>query len=804
MAILLNKPSDESPLKRLPLVAIREGVVFPHTEQVLVFGRKKSVAGVISAFETDRQIVFVTQQNPSLADPPPDQLYKIGTLSTIERTLKSDGEINAIVKGVNRVRILDIDTSGDFMRAKVVSLPEIAEQSEEIEAVCKHLANEFKKAVNLGKSVEFLSFMKLMGDIEPGELADQIASTLDVKTSEKQKILETLNLRERLEKVLDQLTHEIKVLEIERKIASKTQKKFDKSMREAVLRERMKTIKKELGEGAEEDEEAKLLKEKIVKAKMPKIARDKAKKELKRLSLMSLHNPEAGYIRSWLETMVEMPWSKRTSDHVSISHAQKILEADHYGLKEVKERILEYLAVLQIKNTASGKKTVKSKIKSKSEKSSPNASTEDRVMPTILCFVGPPGVGKTSIGRSIAKALGRKFFKISLGGIRDEAEIRGHRRTYVGAMPGRIIQGIRTAGTKNPVFMLDEIDKLGADFRGDPSAALLEALDPEQNKDFSDHYLEVAFDLSEVMFITTANLLDTTPPALHDRLEVIKFSGYTEDEKFHIVKRHLIEKVLRANGLRERKIEIPAATLRQIIKRYTREAGVRNLERELAKICRKIARQIAEGKKGKVTVTKKSLTEYLGPAKFSETLAEKKDEIGLATGLAYTQAGGDILFVEVALMPGKGRLILTGKLGDVMKESGQAALSYVRSRWRKLKLNKDFHKSIDVHIHVPEGAVPKDGPSAGVTITTALVSALTKRPTQREVGMTGEITLRGRLLEIGGVKEKIIAAHRSGLKEIILPKNNKKDLVDVPAHVQKDLKFHYVSHMDEVLKIALK
>lgn len=800
MAILLNKPSEAGQTKRLPLVAIREGVVFPHTEQVLVFGRKKSVAGVISAFETDRQIVFVTQKNPSIADPPPDELYKVGTLSTIERTLKSDGEINAIVKGITRVRILDVDTSGEFMRASVVTLPEIAEESEEVEAVCKHLANEFKKAVNLGKSVEFLSFMKLMGDVKASELADQVSSTLDIKTHEKQQLLEILDVRERLEKVLDHLAHETKVLEIERKIATKTQKKFDKSMREAVLRERMKTIQKELGEGTEEDEETTLLRKEIASAKMPKVARDKAEKELKRLSQMSIHNPEAGYIRTWLETMVEMPWSKRTADNVSISHAQKVLEADHYGLREVKERILEYLAVLKIKDANSGKKSIKSKAK----KQSTNASTEDRLMPTILCFVGPPGVGKTSIGRSIAKALGRKFMKISLGGIRDEAEIRGHRRTYVGAMPGRIAQGIRTTDSKNPVFMLDEIDKVGVDFRGDPSAALLEALDPEQNKDFSDHYLEVPFDLSEVMFITTANVLDTIPPALRDRLEVIRFSGYTEDEKYHIAKHHLIEKVLRANGLTKRQIEIPAATLRYIIKRYTREAGVRNLERELAKNCRKVARKIAEGKKGKISVTKPRLNEYLGPEKFSETIAEKTDEVGLATGLAWTQVGGDILFVEVALMPGKGKLILTGKLGEVMKESGRAALSYVRSRWQKLRLKKDFHKGLDVHIHVPEGAVPKDGPSAGVTIATALVSALTNQPSKREVGMTGEVTLRGRILEIGGVKEKIIAAHRGGLKEVVLPKNNKKDLIDVPDHVKKDLKFHFVDHMDEVLKIAVK
>jgi len=797
MTILLNKPQSANTAQRLPLVAIREGVVFPHTEQVLVFGRKKSVAGVTTAFETNRQIIFVTQKNATVSDPQPEDLYKIGTLSLIERTLKTDGEINAVVKGISRVRLLNVDSTGEYLIAEVMPLPELVEQSEAVEGLCRHLTNEFKRAVNLGKSVEFLSFMKLMGDVKPGELADQIASTLDIKTPEKQELLEILNVLERLEKVVSHLAHEIKVLEIERKIASKTQKKFDKSMREAVLRERMKTIQKELGEEGGEDEEIRQLEEKIKEAKMPKGPREKAEKELKRLAQMSVHNPESGYIRTWLETVVEMPWSVRSPNNVSIPNAQKILENDHYGLKEVKERILEYLAVLKIKGS------VKTKTGARSHDEKEERPGE-KAMPTILCFVGPPGVGKTSIGRSIARALGRKFIKISLGGIRDEAEIRGHRRTYVGAMPGRIIQGIRTVGTKNPVFMLDEIDKIGIDFRGDPSAALLEALDPEQNRDFSDHYLEVPFDLSEVMFITTGNVLDTVPPALRDRLEVIEFSGYTEDEKFHIAKRHLIEKVLKANGLSERNFNVPANILHHIIKRYTREAGVRNLERELAKISRRVARKIAEGKKGKLTITRKSVADYLGPDKFTETLAEKRDETGVATGLAYTQAGGDILFVEVALMPGKGKLTLTGQLGDVMKESGRAALSYVRSRWKELNLKDTNFENVNVHIHVPEGAVPKDGPSAGVTMTTALVSALTDRPTRREVGMTGEVTLRGRVLEIGGVKEKVIAAHRAGLKEIILPKNNKKDLVDVPDNVKRDLKFHYVSHMDEVLKIALK
>ena len=783
MAIIVNKPSDSDAQQAFPLVAIRDGVIFPHTEVVLTFGRPRSISGVEASFRTDKQIVFVTQKNPALPDPKEEDLYQIGTLCTIDRILKTNGDINALVKGTKRVRVDRFKVQDPFMIGIVSEIPQVSEETEEIRAMCKHITGSFKKAVNLGKSVEFLNFMKLMSGLNPEELADQIASTLDIKTEEKQQLLETIDIKERLEKINEYLTHEIKVLEIERTIASRTQKKFDKNMRETVLRERMKTIQKELGDESEDKEIAEL-RQKIKAAKMPQEARDKTLKELKRLSQMSTHNPEAGYVRTWLDAIVEMPWSTRTPNNVSIKQAEKVLDEDHYGLQEVKERITEYLAVMSLK----GKKS----------------NHTDRVVPTILCFVGPPGVGKTSIGRSIARSLGRKFVKMSLGGIRDEAEIRGHRRTYVGAMPGRIIQGMRTASSKNPVFMLDEIDKVGTDFRGDPSAALLEALDPEQNKEFSDHYLEVPFDLSEVMFITTANVLDTIPPALRDRLEIIEFSGYTEDEKYHIAKKYLITKGLSANGLTDNQVTMPEKTLRTIIMRYTKEAGVRSLERQISKVFRKIARQIAEKKIDSKIITQKTVFKYLGPYRYSETLAEKKDEVGMATGLAYTQAGGDILFIEVAVVPGKGKLTLTGQLGDVMKESGKAATSYVRSRWQQLGLKRNFYESIDVHIHVPEGAVPKDGPSAGDTITTALVSALTNIPTRREVGMTGEVTLRGRVLEIGGVKEKIIAAHRAGLKEIIMPKGNKKDLIKVPDEVRKDIKFHFVEHMDEVLKIALK
>ncbi|HUV46507.1 MAG TPA: endopeptidase La [Candidatus Bathyarchaeia archaeon] len=789
MAILLRDSRRASDTKVAPLVPLRTGVVLPHTEAILTFGREKSTAAINAAFSSNRLICFVTQKNPSTADPTIDDLYRVGTLCTIQRTLKTDDEINALVKGIARVRIEDIRSKSPFLLATISEIPEITEASDEITALTKHISEVLKKAVNMGKPIDFLVFMRLMSGVSPQELADQITSLLDIKDSEKQRLLEVAEVKKRLQRVDNYLSREIKVLEIENSIKLKTQKKFDKSMRETVLRERMKTIQKELGE-EEEDKEIIELKEKIKLAKMPDEIEKKALKELDRLAKMHIYNPESGYIRTYLDWLIDMPWSVKTANNVSIENAKKILENDHYGLDEVKERVLEYLAVMKLKKIAHKNKKIKKQ--------------EKMVGPTILCFVGPPGVGKTSIGRSIARALGRKFVKISLGGIRDEAEIRGHRRTYVGALPGRIIQGIKNAGTKNPVFMLDEIDKLGVDFRGDPSSALLEALDPEQNSEFSDHYLEVAFDLSEVMFITTANVLDTIPPALQDRLEVIRFSGYTFDEKFNIAKRFLIDKNLLANGLKKTQIKIEDTVLERIIERYTREAGVRNLERESSKIMRKVATKIAQGKKKKVKVGLKDLDGYLGPTKFSKTIAEKKDVVGVVTGLAWTQSGGEILFIEVALMPGKGRLILTGQLGEVMRESCKAALSYIRSHWEKLGIGKDSTQKLDIHVHVPEGAVPKDGPSAGVAIATALASALTKRKVKRAVGMTGEITLRGRVLAIGGLKEKVIAAHQAGLRQIILPKDNKKDLVKVPEKIKKAFKFSFVNSLNDVFKTALR
>lgn len=791
MAILLTKTDQEAKKRLYPLVPIRYGVIFPHTESIIQFGRPQSVAGVQKSFEDDKKIVFVAQKNSKDTDPEIDDLYTIGTLCEIDRTLKTNGELNAFIRGIKRVRIESVKKGSSYLEATITEIPDIVEEGAEIKALVKHITTLFKKAVNLGKAVDVMNFMRLVSGVEPAELADQVANTLESPTEKKQKILETSEVRARLQHVSELLSEEIKILEIERNIASKTQKKFDKSMRDSVLRERLKTIQKELGEEDQEEQEINQLKKQIKKAEMPKEVYKKALKELDRLEKMSPHNPEAGYVRTWLETIIEVPWKPVDAKPVSIKRALKILDRDHYGLEEVKERIIEYLAVLQLRSQ--DQLPVEGK-KSKAKKTS---------LPTILCFVGAPGVGKTSLGRSIAASLNRKFVKISLGGIRDEAEIRGHRRTYVGAMPGRIIQGMRNAGAKDTVFMLDEIDKIGNDYRGDPSAALLEALDPEQNMEFSDHYLEVPYDLSDVIFITTANTLDTIPPALRDRLEIIRFSGYTILEKLHIAKNHLVPKTIEHNGIKIDQVQIADEALEQIAERYTREAGVRSLEREISKIFRKVARKLAEGTKTKTKITPKNVVDYLGPYKFAETLAEKKDEVGLATGMAWTQSGGDILFVEVATMPGKGRLILTGQLGDVMKESGQAALSYIKSRWEELGLEKYFDKDLDFHIHVPEGAVPKDGPSAGITMTTALISALTKTKIRRDVSMTGEVTLRGRVLEIGGVKEKVIAAHRAGIKTIILPKDNQKDLTKVPAEVLRDIDFKFAANMDDVLKIAL-
>ncbi len=799
-----------------PVVPIRDGIVFPNTEMILTFGRARSVSAIDAAQTTGKRVILAMQKNPNMNDPTPTDLYQIGVIGEIVQMMKNEGEVNALVRGIAKVQITSFEVAEPYFIAKAKEITDTEENDDEITALVRHLTGELRRTVNMGKSMDFLTFMNIMSGVSSTVLSYQLAGALDLKPKERQELLELSSVKERLTREVTHLANETRILEIEKKIANKTQEKFDKSMREQVLRERMKTIEKELGEDTE-NKDLKDLADKIKKAGMPPDIQKKAEKELSRLMQMSQYNPESSYVRSYLDWLVELPWSVASPNDVKIKGAEEVLNADHFGLTKVKERILEYLAVMKLRSQLlvvdEHEKQPKEKNEDKGKQTETTGTNSVNVKkptgksaPTILCFVGPPGVGKTSIGKSIARALGRKFVKMSLGGIRDEAEIRGHRRTYVGAMPGRIIQGIKQAGTKNPVFMLDEIDKVGADFRGDPSAALLEALDPEQNFAFSDHYLEVPFDLSDVFFITTCNLLDTIPPALRDRLEVIRYPGYTQEEKKHIAADFLFEKQRELHGISKGTVKITNDALDEIIQRYTREAGVRNLERQIATILRKVAREIADDQSGNsktFNIGKNDLQHYLGPYIFTSYLAEKTNEIGMSTGLAWTEAGGDILFIEVALMPGRGTLALTGQLGDVMKESGQAALSYVRSRWMELGIPEKFYQKLDIHVHVPEGAVPKDGPSAGAAITVAIVSALTRIPVDRTVAMTGEVTLRGRVLEIGGVKEKVIAAHRAGIKKVILPKNNEKDLEDIPKSVLRDLSFHFVDQMDDVLRVAL-
>lgn len=786
---------SEETVRRVPIVPIRGSVVFPHTDTLLSFGREKSVSAVNSAFQEDRVVAIFTQKDPRTLDPGVNDLYSVGTIATITQMMSTEGEVHALIRGQARISLKEVIAQEPFLIGKVEEIPEEIISLPEINLMAKKLQELFKRAVNLGKQAEIMTVMKLVsGTVDAIELSDQIASVLEIKPAEKQKLLEEPNLKKRLKVVTELLTKEVNALEIERTISSKTQKRFEDQMKKAMLREKKRTIEKELGEMDDDDselssEEVKEYKQKIKDAGMPSEVKERAEKELKRLSEMSPNNPEGAYLRNYLDWLTDMPWSKVSPNNVSIKNAAKILNDEHYGIEKAKERILEFLAVMKIK------KDREKKLKKNGEVSEGH--------PTILCFIGPPGVGKTSIGRSIAKALNRKFVRVSLGGIRDEAEIRGHRRTYIGALPGRIIQGMKDAGTKNPVFMLDEIDKIGIDFRGDPSSALLEALDPEQNKEFSDHYLEVPFDLSQVMFICTGNVLDTIPAPLKDRMEIITFPGYTETEKFKIAKKFLWPKQLEVNGIENKKVEIAETGLKEVIGAYTREAGVRGLERNLASICRKVARLIAESKKYPTKVGLPEVRKFLGSQRFNSQIAGKKDEVGQSTGLSVTPFGGEILFIEVSLMPGKGKLLLTGQLGDVMKESAKAAFTWTRSHYHELGLNDSFADNIDVHIHVPEGAVPKDGPSAGVAITTALVSALTGIPVKREVGMTGEVTLRGHALEIGGLKEKSIAGHRAGLKVIVAPKDNRKDLDDIPSEVKDEVKFVFVEEVEEALKIAL-
>lgn len=775
----------------IPLVALREGVVFPQTESVLVFGRKASKLALAATEKTHKQVMIVAQKDPEVDKPQPEHLFPIGTIAKIERTLVHEGDIHVLLRGLHRARVSSWTKKKPFYQVKTTKLIQEVNETDEFEAKLNYLVSLFKKTIQAGKSVEFFNFIRLASGVKSQEIIDHVASTLDLPTNDKQALLEELDVNSRLDQVIEYLSHEQHILSIEQSINKETKKKLDDRMRESILRERMNVIQKELGES--EEDEIEEFKAKLKKANPPKKVADKINKEINRLSQLSPMHAEYSYLSTWLETILELPWSKSSKERTSLQRAEKILNKDHYGLKKVKERILEHLAVLQLRTQQ--KSTAKKNTKKKSE--------QQPRLATILCFVGPPGVGKTSIGRSIAESLNREFVKVSLGGIRDESEIRGHRRTYVGALPGRIMQGIEQAGTNNPVMMLDEIDKLGADFRGDPSAALLEVLDPEQNHEFTDHYISEPFDLSEVMFITTANVLHTIPDPLRDRLEIVEYPGYTHDEKFEIGKQYLLKQVIQGSGLKKNQFSITDGALREIIEHYTREAGVRQLKRELSKLARKAARQIAEKESQQVKVTKRKVDEYLGPIKFLDTITEKEAQVGLVNGLAWTRTGGEILPIETSITPGKEGVTLTGQLGKVMQESAKAALTYVRSKADQLGIaEKDLTKK-QVHVHVPEGAVPKDGPSAGIAMTTALASAFTGRKIRSDLAMTGEVTLRGRVLTIGGLKEKLLAAHRAGVKQVLIPKQNEKDLVEVPSKVKKDLTITSVENMDEVLKIAL-
>ncbi len=772
------KTNNLNPNDELPLIALKNVALFPRVGIPLVVQRSKSLGSLEYALAKNSQIIFVAQKNLQ-DDAEPKDLFKVGTVGRVTSTNHlPDGSFRIDVEGLNRVRIAEFTQEEPFFKARTESFEAGYRPSIESEALVRTLVERFKKITESKIFSSVLpSFLFTLGQIkDPEQLVSLIAVNLNLDIADQQDILETADINEALKKVNLFLTREIEIIEAEKKVANETRKQLGKMQKEIFLREQMKSIEKELGLEGEKGEYEQL-KSKIKKSGMPEEIQKKAYKELARLEKMPMFSPEVSYLRTYLDWLVELPWAVSTRKSIDLKQAERVLDKDHFALNKVKERILEHLAVQKQVGKVKG---------------------------PILCFIGPPGTGKTSIGRSIANALGRKFVRISLGGLHDEAELRGHRRTYVGALPGRIIQGIHTAGAKDPVFMLDEIDKIGQDFRGDPAAALLEALDPEQNFSFSDNYLEVPFDLSDVIFITTANRLDTIPPALRDRLEIIEFPGYTEDEKLHIAKNFLIPKLFGQHGLKSKTFSMPDGAVSDVIRKHTSEAGVRELERKLSTIFRKITRKVVEnGSTVKVLVNDKTLHQFLGPARYTHQKGEKKDEIGVATGLAWTPVGGEVLSVEATKMPGKGKLILTGHLGEVMRESVSAALSYARSSAQKFKIKNDFYKE-DIHIHIPSGAIPKDGPSAGVAMVTAIISLLTQRPVRKDVGMTGEITLRGKVLEIGGMKEKVLAAHRAGLKTIIIPKENEKDLEDIPPKIKKELKFIYAETADDVLKVALR
>ena len=766
-----------------PVMPLRNTVLFPQQVIPIYIGRERSLKLINDLDPNKRYIVVVAQEDGSIEDPKPEDLYAFGTLAQVLKVFDMpDNSKSAIVQGISRVKILDFTGNDPYFTAAVDSLEDDPiEDKLEVDALAANLRQAFDDLMKVAPNLTEEHSGMLRNIQKPNRLSDRAISIMTISNQEKQEVLEELNIKKRIEKSLTLISREIQRIKLGEEIQTEVHDEISKTQREYYLREQMKAIKKELGED-EGSVELKELENKLKDAKMPEEADKVAMKELDRLSRIPTQSPEYNVSRTYIEWLSELPWSDSTDDRIDLKEAMKILDEDHYGLEKVKERIIEYLAVRNLK-----------------QKKDPNGT----VRGPILCFGGPPGVGKTSLGKSIARSMGRKFVRLSLGGVRDEAEIRGHRRTYIGALPGRIIQSIKKAGKNNPVFMLDEIDKLGADFRGDPSSALLEVLDPEQNHSFSDHYLEVDFDLSNVMFISTANYQDAIPPALRDRMEILDFSGYIEDEKVQIAKRHIIPKQVEENGLSKEDVSFDSNSIKELIRSYTREAGVRNLEREIANVLRKVARKIVESKTKKIKITKSAVSHYLGAPRFHSELAERTTKPGVVTGLAWTAAGGDILFVESTRMKGKGKLILTGQLGDVMKESATAGLTFVRSHTDEFGIDPEFNEYTDIHIHVPAGAIPKDGPSAGVSMVTSLVSLLTGIPVKDRIAMTGEITLRGNVLPIGGVKEKVTAAHRAGIKEVILPEHNRKDLEDVPDHVAKDLIFHFAKEIRDVLKIAV-
>ncbi|MFV9511096.1 endopeptidase La [Tepidibacillus sp. LV47] len=764
--------------KSLPLLPLRGLLVYPGMVLHLDVGRDKSVKALDQAMmKEEAQILLATQEEIQIDEPSIHDIYRIGTVAKVRQMLKlPNGTIRVLVEGLYRARIIEYIKEDSHFEVIFIKMEETDSTGLEVEALMRMVLEQFEQYVRMSKKITPETLAAVSDIDDAGKLADVIASHLPLKIKDKQEILEITSVKQRLEKILHILNNEREVLELERKINQRVKKQMEKTQKEYYLREQMKAIQKELGDKEGRQAEVDELRAKLEKLEAPDYVKEKIEKEIDRLEKIPTTSAEGGVIRTYVDWLLDLPWTESTEDDLDIKHAEEVLNEDHYGLEKAKERVLEYLAVQKLVKKLKG---------------------------PILCFVGPPGVGKTSLAKSIARALGRKFVRISLGGVRDESEIRGHRRTYVGAMPGRIIQGMKTAGTINPVFILDEIDKMASDFRGDPAAALLEVLDPEQNYSFSDHYIEIPYDLSRVMFITTANSTHTIPRPLLDRMEVLPISGYTELEKLHIAKNYLLSKQMKEHGLSKDKMQVQDEAMMEIIRRYTREAGVRNLERTIATLCRKAAKMIVSEEKKKVIVTAKNLSQFLGKPMYRYGIAEKEDQIGAVTGLAWTPVGGDTLTVEVSIFPGKGKLTLTGQLGDVMRESAQAAFSYIRSKAKEFNIDPEFTEKNDIHIHVPEGAIPKDGPSAGITMATALVSALTGIPVSRSIAMTGEITLRGRVLPIGGLKEKSLAAHRAGIKTVIIPKENEKDLEDIPESIKEDLEFVLVEHMDQVLKKAL-